>query len=91
MRLPININDMLTARVIEWEQLEFKAGWDHVKVMKTMCAFSYDFNNLGSRHILINVPDFNNEIETLKTQQKHSCIFLTPKNENSLHQFHPAD
>jgi len=46
MRLPININDMLTARVIEWEQLEFKAGWDYVKVMKTMCAFSYDFNKV---------------------------------------------
>ena len=45
MKLPININDILTARVIEWERLEFKAGWNPVKVMKTMCAFANDFHN----------------------------------------------
>jgi len=28
MKLPININDMLTARTVEWERLEFKAGWN---------------------------------------------------------------
>jgi len=26
MKLPININDLLTARTVEWERLEFKAG-----------------------------------------------------------------
>jgi hypothetical protein len=27
MKLPININDLLTARTVERECLEFKAGW----------------------------------------------------------------
>ena len=27
MNLPININDLLTARTVEWEQLESKVGW----------------------------------------------------------------
>lgn len=26
MNLPININDLLTVRTVEWERLEFKAG-----------------------------------------------------------------
>jgi len=49
MKLPININDILTARSIEWERLEFKAGWNPVKVMWTMCAFANDFHNLGGK------------------------------------------
>jgi hypothetical protein len=28
MKPPININDLLTARTVEWERLEFKAGWN---------------------------------------------------------------
>ena len=27
MKLPININNLLTAHRVEWERLEFKAGW----------------------------------------------------------------
>jgi len=28
MKLPIYINDLLTARTVEWERLEFRAGWN---------------------------------------------------------------
>jgi hypothetical protein len=28
MKLPINIHDILTGRTVEWERLEFKAGWN---------------------------------------------------------------
>jgi len=28
LNLPVNINDLLTARTVEWERLEFKAGWN---------------------------------------------------------------
>ena len=27
MALPINIDDILHGRTVEWERLEFKAGW----------------------------------------------------------------
>lgn len=39
MNLPININDLLTARTVEWERLEFKEGWNPEDVLHTMCAF----------------------------------------------------
>jgi ATP-dependent DNA helicase RecG len=80
MKLPININDILSARVIEWERLEFKAGWNPVKVMKTMCAFANDFHNLGGGYIVIGVaekdgqPELppvgipNNDIDTIQKQ-----------------------
>ena len=28
MPLPININDLLRGKPVEWERLEFKAGWN---------------------------------------------------------------
>ena len=28
MPLPLNINDLLTGQVVEWDRLEFKAGWN---------------------------------------------------------------
>lgn len=28
MKPPVNIDDMLAARTVEWERLEFKAGWN---------------------------------------------------------------
>jgi ATP-dependent DNA helicase RecG len=63
MKLPININDILTAGVIEWERLEFKAGWNPDKVMKTMTAFANDFHNLGGGYIVIGVAEKNGQPE----------------------------
>ena len=42
MPLPININELLKGRVIEWDRLEFKRGWNPEEVIHTMCAFDND-------------------------------------------------
>lgn len=39
-KLPININDLINARTVEWERLEFKEGWNPEDVLHTMCAFA---------------------------------------------------
>ena len=57
MNLPININDLLSARTVEWERVEFKAGWNPQKVLHTMCAFANDFHNLGGGYIIIGVGE----------------------------------
>ena len=59
MKLPININDLLTARTVEWERLEFKASWNPKAVLHTMCAFANDFHNLGGGYIIIGVDEDN--------------------------------
>ena len=28
MHLPVNINDLIHGKSVEWERLEFKAGWN---------------------------------------------------------------
>ena len=57
LSLPININDLLNNRIVEWERLEFKAGWNPLSVLHTICAFANDFHNLGGGYILIGVEE----------------------------------
>ena len=59
MKLPINIESLLASRSVEWERLEFKAGWNPKAVLHTMCAFANDFHNLGGGYIIIGVREEN--------------------------------
>ncbi|MFM7832524.1 MAG: hypothetical protein ACKPJD_12075 [Planctomycetaceae bacterium] len=45
--LPINIEDLLRQRTVEGDRIEYKAGWNPAAVMRTLCAFANDFENLG--------------------------------------------
>jgi len=45
MKLPVNINDLLTDRKVEWKRLEFKAGWNPEvtpEVRRRMCVMTGD-------------------------------------------------
>lgn len=59
MKLPININDILTGRTVEWERLEFKAGWNPQEVIRTLCAFANDFHNLDGGYLIIGIEEDN--------------------------------
>src|ERR1019366_10806631 len=52
-RLPIRIDDLLHARVVEIERIEFKAGWNPDPILRTLCAFANDFENLGGGYLVI--------------------------------------
>src|ERR1022692_3139226 len=52
-RLPIRIEDLLHARVVEIERIEFKAGWNPDPIIRTLCAFANDFENLGGGYLVI--------------------------------------
>lgn len=57
--LPININDLISGRSVEWERLEFKEGWNPLDVLQTMCAFANDFHNMGGGYIVLGVEEKN--------------------------------
>ena len=57
MALPINIESLLHGKAVEWERLEFKAGWDALAVLHTICAFANDFHNLGGGYIIVGVAE----------------------------------
>jgi ATP-dependent DNA helicase RecG len=55
MHLPINIDDVLNGRSVEWERLEFKEGWNPEAILHALCAFANDFHNLGGGYLFIGV------------------------------------
>ncbi len=59
MGLPVNIHELLNGMTVEWERLEFKAGWNPLKVMHSICAFSNDINNWGGGYIILGIDEDN--------------------------------
>ena len=57
MTLPLSIDLLLNGKAVEWERLEFKAGWNSLAVLHSMCAFANDFHNLGGGYIVVGVAE----------------------------------
>jgi ATP-dependent DNA helicase RecG len=52
-KLPINLEDLLRQRHVEGERIEYKAGWNPDPIVRTLCAFANDFQNLGGGYVII--------------------------------------
>ena len=65
--LRINLDDLLHARTVESERIEFKATWDprvtgH-QVLKTICAFANDLRRHGSGYVILGVAEKDGRAE----------------------------
>ena len=52
-KLPINLENLLRQRQVEGERIEYKAGWNPDPILRTICAFANDFENLGGGYVVI--------------------------------------
>jgi ATP-dependent DNA helicase RecG len=52
-KLPINLHTLLRQRTVESERIEYKAGWNPDPIIRTLCAFANDFENLGGGYVII--------------------------------------
>jgi ATP-dependent DNA helicase RecG len=43
MPLPINVQEILKGRLVEWERLEFKKDWNPEAALHTLCAYGMVF------------------------------------------------
>lgn len=61
--LPINIHDLFQGPGVESARVEYKAGWDEkttgYQVLKTICAFANDFQNLNGGYVVIGIEENN--------------------------------
>lgn len=51
--LPINLQNLLRHRTVESEHIEYKTAWNPDAIIRTLCAFANDFENLGGGYIII--------------------------------------
>ncbi|HHE64414.1 MAG TPA: hypothetical protein ENL09_00135, partial [Bacteroidetes bacterium] len=59
MALPVNIEELLNGKTVEWERIEFRKGWNPERTIRTICAFANDFNNWGGGYIVIGIAEKN--------------------------------
>lgn len=90
MALPINIDDLINGRTVEWERIEFKEGWNPEPTLKTICAFANDFNNWGGGYIVVGIQQLNgrpvlppvgldiNSIDHIQQELNNLCRRITP-------------
>jgi ATP-dependent DNA helicase RecG len=57
MPLHVNLEDLLSARTVESNRIEYKAGWNPDAIYRSICAFANDFDNIGGGYILIGVEE----------------------------------
>jgi ATP-dependent DNA helicase RecG len=55
--LHLNIEDLLSARTVESERIEYKEGWNPDAIYRSICAFANDFDNIGGGYILVGVAE----------------------------------
>ena len=57
MALPININQLISGKTVEWDRLEFKKGWNLEEIIHTLCAFANDINNWGGGYVVVGIEE----------------------------------
>src|SRR5690606_39562006 len=61
MALPVNISDLINSRTIESSRIEFKRGWNPYNILRTVCAFSNDIDELGGGYIIVGIEELNGQ------------------------------
>jgi ATP-dependent DNA helicase RecG len=90
MALPVNITELLSGNTVEWERLEFKAGWNPEDVLHSICAFANDINNWGGGYIVVGVQEQDgrpvlppqglpvNQLDRIQKELLNLCYQITP-------------
>jgi len=59
MAIPVNIDDLINHRVVESTRIEYKSDFNPDPVIRSICAFANDIDNMGGGYILIGVEECN--------------------------------
>ena len=90
MALPVNIDDLVNHRKVEWARIEYKEGWNPEKVLHTICAFANDIDNWGGGYVILCVAEKDgkpvfpvkglseNEIDAINKELLEKCHLLDP-------------
>ena len=57
MAIPVNINELLNGNVVESTRIEYKEGFNPKPIIRTICAFANDIDNIGGGYIVIGVEE----------------------------------
>jgi len=57
MAIPINIEKLISGKIVESERIEYKKGWNPTAIYRTIAAFANDFENIGGGYIIVGAEE----------------------------------
>lgn len=57
MAIPVNIEKLISGRIVESERIEYKKGWNPAAIYRTISAFANDFENIGGGYIIVGAEE----------------------------------
>ena len=91
MALPINVQDLITGKTVEYVRIEFKTGWNPEDVAHNICAFANDINDYGGGYIIIGIETIDgvpvlppkglqqNQLDPIQKEFIEICNKIKPK------------
>lgn len=59
MAIPANIEDLVNHRTVESTRIEYKASFNPEPIVRSICAFANDIDNIGGGYIIIGIEEEN--------------------------------
>jgi len=90
MSIPVNIDDLINHRSVESTRLEFKEDFNPDPIIRTICAFANDIDNMGGGYIILGVEEENglpvfpikglpqNKIDSILKKLREYCHYIEP-------------
>ena len=90
MALPVNVDQLINNQIVESNRREFKSGFNPDTIIRSICAFANDIDNIGGGYIIIGIEEENGVVkypikgieakEIDKTLQKlrEYCHYIEP-------------
>ncbi|MGV8138523.1 MAG: helix-turn-helix domain-containing protein [Mangrovibacterium sp.] len=57
MVVHINIEKLISGKIVENERIEYKKGWNPATIYRTICALANDFENIGGGYIIVGAEE----------------------------------
>lgn len=90
MAIPVNIDDLINQRIVESNRIEFKTDYNPETIIRSICAFANDIDNMGGGYIVVGVEEENGapkfpvkgipkeRIDSIEKKLREHCYFIEP-------------
>ena len=90
MAIPVNIKELIDQKVVESNRVEFKEGYNPAAIIRTICAFANDIDNIGGGYIIIGVEEKDghpvyplkgvnpNDVDKIMKKLRENCHYIEP-------------
>ena len=93
MAIPVNIEELINQRVVESTRIEYKESFNPEPIVRSICAFANDIDNIGGGYIIIGVEEENgspkypikgvpkDSIDGILKKLREYCCYIEPRYE----------